>query len=509
VVEQNPQLSQAQHVRDVAIVLFERTQPLHDLGDNSRYVLERAALLQALPIPQCKKKPLKAIRELILQHVPEELTPEARKVLTAVVAYQHNRIRKKDFGRLDLSPIQQREALTIAAILKIAAGLNQKGSNQTTIKQVEGGHEEMWIVVEGPEAEADAITGQANASLWEKIGYPKIKIWGPEEAAVQLMPSPEPTEKIGIQEGDTLAEGGRKVMLYHFAQMLSHEAGTRLGENIEALHDMRVATRRLRAAFDVFGEAFEPEALKSHLKGLRATGRALGAVRDLDVFMEKAGNYLGTLPEDRRQNMNILLQAWQGQREAARAQMLAHLDSQEYLTFKRKFNIFLHTPGAGVRSLPENAPIPDRVFELAPVLIYTRLAAVRAFAPWLGNAPIELLHTLRIEFKKLRYTVEYFREVLGDEAKAVIDELKSLQDHLGDLNDAQVASNIIRAFIDDWEPRQAMLPIHERQNLEEVVNYLAFRLAERHHLMVTFAKAWKRFSRAEFRRNLARAVGVL
>ena len=159
--------------------------------------------------------------------------------------------------------------------------------------------------------------------------------------------------------------------------------------------------------------------------------------------------------------------------------------------------------------MPENAPIPDRVFELAPVLIYSRLAAVRAFAPWLGNAPIELLHALRIEFKKLRYTVEYFREVLGDEAKTVIDELKSLQDHLGDLNDAQVASNIIRAFIDECEPRQAMLPIHERQNLEEVVNYLAFRLSERHRLMITFAKAWKRFSRAEFRRNLARAVGVL
>ncbi len=96
------------------------------------------------------------------------------------------------------------------------------------------------------------------------------------EAATWLIPFPQPAEKIGILPDDSLAEAGRKVMRYHFAQMLRHEEGTRLGEDIEALHDMRVATRRLRAAFEVFGEAFEPDALKPHLKGLRATGRALG-----------------------------------------------------------------------------------------------------------------------------------------------------------------------------------------------------------------------------------------
>ena len=47
------------------------------------------------------------------------------------------------------------------------------------------------------------------------------------------------------------------------------ELGTRLGEDIEALHDMRVATRRMRAAFRVFGEHFEPKAVAPYLKGLK------------------------------------------------------------------------------------------------------------------------------------------------------------------------------------------------------------------------------------------------
>jgi len=48
-----------------------------------------------------------------------------------------------------------------------------------------------------------------------------------------------------------MSEAGRKVLRTHFARMLANEAGTRLGEDIEELHDMRVATRRLRAVLFV------------------------------------------------------------------------------------------------------------------------------------------------------------------------------------------------------------------------------------------------------------------
>jgi CHAD domain-containing protein len=317
-------------------------------------------------------------------------------------------------------------------------------------------------------------------------------------------------ESIGMSKDDPLAEAGRKVMCYHFARMLSHEEGTRLGEDIEALHDMRVATRRLRAAFEVFQDAFEPGVLKPYLKGLRATGRALGNVRDLDVFMEKVQHYLATIHEERHAGLDTLLAGWSEQREAARAEMLTWMNSKEYTDFKRKFNLFLNTPGAGALAVSPSTPTPNRVRDLAPVLIYTRLAAVRAYAPYLDDAPIELLHALRIEFKKLRYTVEYFQEPLGKQARDVIDLLKQMQDHLGDLNDAQVASQLVGQFIEDWETRQAGLPAEERQNIDEVHHYLAYRQDERQHLMETFDDEWrKRFWQPAFRRYVAQAVSVL
>ncbi|MEW5867670.1 MAG: CHAD domain-containing protein [Chloroflexota bacterium] len=498
------------HLVDLALILFDRTQPLHALDEESRHVLGEAARLQGMPVSLRRKKPLQAARKLAERYaLMNDLSPEGLEVLAAVVAYHHDRLRRKDFDRLHLPPIRQREALTIAALLRIAVGLNSSDGHDTLIQRVELSHGKMWLVVDGPQAASDALQAKQGARLWEKIGYPEVEVVSLEEAEIQLMPFPKPYAEIGIEPEDSLAEAGRKVMRYHFAQMLRHEAGTRLGEDIEALHDMRVATRRMRAAFEVFGEAFESKILKPHLLGLRAIGRALGTVRDLDVFMEKAQLYLETLPEEQRHGLDPLLAVWQEQRQAGRAVMLAHMDSPEYQAFKHQFNIFLHSPGAGARFIPQGAPVPTQVRELAPMLIYERLAVVRAFDPLLANASIEQLHALRIEFKKLRYTVEYFSEVLGAKARLVIEDLKVLQDHLGDLNDAQVAADLLREFLDEWEPRQADLPIHERQNLEGVVNYLASRHAERHRLMVTFQSAWKRFMRPAFRRNLASAVSVL
>jgi CHAD domain-containing protein len=510
----------SEHGLNLALVLFEHTQPLHGLSEDDRKILEMAMRMQNLPIPSGKKKVYTAALESVFFHksalsgnipaIQPEISIEEQKSLAAMIGFLQGKLNRKDISHLELTPIRQHQVLTMVALIRIAIGLDQSKSGETTIQKIEQARDGLWIVVEGPQAIADAAAAQQNARLWAKIGYQPIQVLETHEAAIQLQPFPEPMEQIGVLKGDAIAEAGRKVMRYHFAQMLCHEEGTRLGEDIEALHDMRVATRRLRAAFEVFGKAFEPGALKPYLTGLRTTGRALGNVRDLDVFMEKAHYYLETLPEEERSSLDPLLTTWQERRESARAQMIAHLDSQEYASFKRKYNVFLNTPGAGARQLSEDHPTPLMVYELAPLLIYTRLASVRAYDSFLVDASIELLHALRIEFKKLRYTVEYFREVLGKKAELVIDDLKVLQDHLGDLNDAQVATQLLREFIDTWESRQTALSISERQNLEGVVNYMAIRHAERHNLMITFHQSWNdHFKHRRFRRNLAQAVSVL
>jgi len=308
---------------------------------------------------------------------------------------------------------------------------------------------------------------------------------------------------------DTFAEAGRKVMYFQFAEMLQNEAGTRLGEDIEALHDMRVATRRLRASFEVFATAFDVNEMKRYRAGLRATGQALGQVRDLDVMIEKAQRYRERLPEAERPGLDPLFAFWQSEREAARGRMLAFLDGQAYADFKREFNVFVQSPGSAVRPISDNPPEPRLVSEIAPVLIFTRMATVRAYGPFMQGAPIERYHALRIEFKKLRYTVEFFREVLGEEAKVAINQFKKIQDHLGDLNDAEVVSQILEHFLEGWLPEQASLPESERLDGTVIRAYEQSRLDEKDALLASFQGIWDAFNDSEFRHNLVRSLILL
>jgi len=323
------------------------------------------------------------------------------------------------------------------------------------------------------------------------------------------IPYPRPLQSIGVSPDDTLAQAGRKVWLYHFALMLSHEQGTLLGENIEELHDMRVATRRMRTAFDIFGPAFDPKIMKHYLKGLRTIGRVLGEVRDMDVLLQNAISYHGKMKENKRPGLKPLLSEWKQIIDKTRVKLTKHLQSEAYYNFKYNFNMLLQVPDFISVPISRNVGTNSRVRDIVPVLVYSRYAAIRAYESILPTASVTQLHTLRIEFKKFRYLLEYFREILGDKAGQGITELKQLQDHLGELHDADVACQLVRDFLKDWEKEQIGKPIPERLNPEPVVTYLAYLHAERYRLIISFPELWKKFCRPEFRQMIAQAISLL
>lgn len=330
---------------------------------------------------------------------------------------------------------------------------------------------------------------------------------------------PEPIELLetpGIEPDDPMSEAGRKTFRFHYRRMLYNEPGTRLGEDIEALHDMRVATRRMRAAFRVFGDYFQSKAMAPHLKGLKRTGRTLGPVRDLDVFREKIQVYLASLPEAQRGGLDALLVVLEVQREAARQRMIAYLDGEKYARFKGRFGEFVETEGMGALPVALNGgqPWPYRVRHVAPMVIYERLADVRAYDEWVSipDPPLERLHALRIACKRLRYSLEFFEQVLGPDAKALIKEVVAMQDHLGALQDAVVASEILRDYLrwGTWgHPVAQALPPDEAVVAPGVEAYLEAKQSELQQLLATFPQAWRQITGAELSRMVAEAVVVL
>jgi CHAD domain-containing protein len=322
----------------------------------------------------------------------------------------------------------------------------------------------------------------------------------------------------GIGPDDGMDEAGRKVLAFHYWRMLHHEPGTRTGEDIEALHDMRVATRRMRAAFRVFGDYYDARSVAPYLKGLRQTGRALGSVRDLDVFGQKIQAYRETLPLAQQGSLDDFLGILQTQREVARQQMIAYLDGERHARFVRRFGEFVQTVGAGSqqRVWQAEGPPPYRVRHVAPTAIYQRLAEVRAYHDWVVGPSPELtrLHSLRIACKRLRYTLEFFSEVLGSNTRQIIKEVVALQDHLGDLQDAVVASQILRDFLvyGTWgelvgagtQPEAGMPVV-----APGVASYLAATQIELQRLLDTFPQAWQRLTDVQFSQGVAEAVMTL
>lgn len=185
--------------------------------------------------------------------------------------------------------------------------------------------------------------------------------------------------------------------------------------------------------------------------------------------------------------------------------MTRYLDGNRYDGFVESFGAFVTTEGTGlVQANGDGDPVPTRVCDVVPLVIHERLAVVRAYEPLLPHADIPTLHALRIAFKRLRYTLEFFQEVLGPESEDVVEETKAMQDHLGDLNDADVACGLVVEFLSQWHQERPT-----GVSIEGVANYLAAKQAEMTHLVETFPAAWERFNDPDLRRKLALAVGVL
>ena len=320
---------------------------------------------------------------------------------------------------------------------------------------------------------------------------------GDERPAPRLTAGKTP----GVLADDHLAEAGRKVLRFHLARMFAREAGTREGREAEDLHAMRVATRRQRAAWRVFGPAFDERRTRRHRQRLRDVAADLGAVRDLDVLIEAAEAYQTGQSAKEAAAFEPLITTWRTRREAARVLLVHELDSKRYAKWTEEYAAFVQAEGAGSR--PVGPTEPHRVRDAMPSRIWAAYEVVRAYEPVMRWADVNTLHDLRIAAKWLRYTLEFVREALGADAGPVIEKVVALQDHLGWLHDADVAAGLARTFL-----------VEHAGDLDEmgsaaIGRYLVDRERELARLRRTVGTTWRGVSSLAFRRALGRLVAGL
>lgn len=252
---------------------------------------------------------------------------------------------------------------------------------------------------------------------------------------------PEVGEDLGptsVSAEMTAGEVGFAVLRKHFGAFLRNEPGTRLGEDPEALHDMRVATRRMRAAMSLFAPYLPPR-VATYRAQFGWVAAVLGAVRDLDVQLERISEWQQGVGESQAQGLAAVGELLSRRREAARRRMLFALNSRRFETLLERFASLLHhgpprTFAAG----------HEPILSVAPALVEKRYRRVRrngdAITP---TSPPADYHALRIDAKKLRYALEFVAPVYGRPAASFIARVTALQDVLGLHQDAEVAVTML------------------------------------------------------------------
>jgi CHAD domain-containing protein len=261
----------------------------------------------------------------------------------------------------------------------------------------------------------------------------------------------------------TLGEFAHSVIDEQYHRFAKQEKKVLADKDSEHLHQMRVASRRLRTALHIFGVALTlPKAAGD--KQLRNLARVLGQLRDLDVQIATlTTDYHPRLGKTEQHLLTNGLNALHKQRRKAFSRIADRFERSAYQDLKAAYETWLKCP-----VYKPQAQLP--LMTILPDLLNPILSRLLLHPGWLipvdqhssDNAPV--LHDLRKVFKQARYQAEFFASFYDDGFKSWIEEMKALQDSLGKVQDGQVLLDLIA----DELPHTAKLPdlhtiIHQEQ----------------------------------------------
>lgn len=254
----------------------------------------------------------------------------------------------------------------------------------------------------------------------------------PDRSASFITPSP------------TFGEYACSMIETQYRHMVKRERKVLADEDAEYLHQMRVATRRLRTALQVFDRAIAlPKAASQQRIG--ALARTLGNLRDLDVQIADLQTvYRPPLPNHEQKSLDEVIHILKHKRRQAFAKVEITLERSRYQDLKAAYETWLETPQlSALASLPIASLLPD--------LLSPLLSELLLHPGWMvttddtSTSASHTLHDLRKAFKHVRYQTEFFASFYGKSFQAWIADVKQLQEKLGKLQDSHVLQDLLTA----------------------------------------------------------------
>jgi CHAD domain-containing protein len=240
---------------------------------------------------------------------------------------------------------------------------------------------------------------------------------------------------------------GAVIQARQLQALVAELEGVRRAEDMECIHRMRVASRRLRAAQSLFDGFLPGQKAKRWEKEIRRVTRALGQARDLDVQLDAFNAFAQTHTEPSfKPGIRRLMLRINQQRNLAQQKVISALQQLEESSI-------LPIASARLQALAEQV---DQVYLYTPYLYQTafqkingRLENMLSYAPYIYQPDKAAeLHAMRIMAKRLRYTMEIFSPLYPGALKEPLHTVREMQELLGNLHDADMWLIYLPAFLE-------------------------------------------------------------
>jgi inorganic triphosphatase YgiF len=255
----------------------------------------------------------------------------------------------------------------------------------------------------------------------------------------------EPPE---LDRNATVDQAIQAILRNCLQQWWANEAAAFDGSDPEGVHQMRVALRRLRSAFSVFGRLIDP-AQRAWLAGEAKTiVSRLGPARDWDVFL---GELLAPVRAARPDDAGLarLAEAAAAARARGYADARAAIEAPAYTRYMLQLGRWVEACGWRAQATERGVNWLDRpILDFAAHLLGKRQRKALKRGQQFAELSAAERHRLRIALKKLRYATEFFQALYPKKhTRPYLAALKDLQDRLGHLNDVAVAQRLVGSLV--------------------------------------------------------------
>lgn len=301
-----------------------------------------------------------------------------------------------------------------------------------------------------------------------------------------------------LDPSETIGQTARKINIQLLEAMERNIPGVIEDIDSEFLHDFRVALRRTRSLLGSMKKILSPADVDFYQQGLQEIGVITGPVRDLDVYLLEKDAYHSMLPEGLQEGLAVFFKELAQKRGIELRRLKKAFQTRKFKQFLTGWRSYVED--SLLVTVLETGQQPCR--EVAVKAIRKRVKRILKDGSLIRpQSPDEALHSLRIQAKKLRYLVEFYRSLFPQaEMDSLLKSLKKLQNNLGSFNDLSVQQEMLGQYQKGLVGREQKKALQVAAALGGLITHLH---EEQASVRQKFELTFEQFSSAENRKLFA------